>query len=211
MRAGHASRTPAIEWLQANDSDESKASTLDTAALPDTPYSYLAQRRTTLQLANHSIEIRSTPSTPINFTLLNIYPPPAPIGLTAAGYFSGTPPAFAVDLIWQPVNEAGLITPLAGYNVYREILNAAAESTTPHGQLNASPILQPAFHDTTANPSAAYRYSVTAIDAKGNQSPATSVVLQPSATPLTSLPTDQSSPAAGPSNSAVAKSYAPGP
>jgi hypothetical protein len=183
VRSGHASRTTAIEWLQANDSNGSKASTLDTAALPDTPYSYIAQRRTTLHLADHSIEIRSTLSTPVDFTLLNIYPPPAPVGLTAAGYFSGTPAAFAVDLIWQPVNEAGLITPLAGYNVYREILNAGAESATPRVPINASPILQPAFHDPTANPSAAYRYSVTAIDAKGNQSPATTVVLQPSATP----------------------------
>jgi hypothetical protein len=174
---------PSTAWLQTNDSNGSQARTLDTAALPDTPYQYIAQRRTTLQLANHSIELRSDLSIPVNFTLLKIYPPPSPIGLTAAGYFSGTPPVFAVDLVWQPVNEAGLIAPLAGYTVYRETLNASTQSATSRIQLNTSPVLQPAFHDATANPSAAYRYSVTAIDAKGNQSPAAAVVLQPSATP----------------------------
>ncbi|MGD0649088.1 MAG: hypothetical protein ABR971_13965, partial [Acidobacteriaceae bacterium] len=170
-------------WLQTNDSNGVQARTLDAAALPDTPYHYTAQRRTTLQLANHSIELRSDLSTPVDFTLLKIYPPPSPIGLTAAGYFTGTPPVFAVDLVWQPVNEAGLITPLAGYTVSRETLKAATQSATSRIQLNTAPILQPAFHDATANPSAAYRYTVTAIDAQGNQSPATAVVLQPSATP----------------------------
>jgi hypothetical protein len=176
-------QAPSTVWLQTNDSKLSQARTLDTAALPDTPYRYIAQRRTTLQLANHSFELRSDLSTPVDFTLLKIFPPPSPIGLTAAGYFSGTPPAFAVDLVWQPVNEAGLITPLAGYTVYRETLDAATQSAVSRIQLNTSPILQPAFHDATANPSAAYRYTVTAVDAKGNQSPATAVVLQPSATP----------------------------
>jgi hypothetical protein len=174
---------PSTVWLQTNDSNGSKSHTLDTAVLPDTPYRYLAQRRATLQLAGHSIEIRGELSNPADFTLLRIYPPPAPTGLTAAGFFAGTPPAFAVDLVWQPVNEAGLITPLAGYTVYREILNESGQSTVPRSQLNASPVLQPAFHDTTGSPSAAYRYTVTAIDTKGNQSPAASVVLQPSATP----------------------------
>jgi hypothetical protein len=174
---------PSTVWLQTNDSNGSQARTLDTAALPETPYQYIAQRRTTLQLPNHSIELRSDLSTPVNFTLQKIYPPPPPIGLTAAGYFSGTPSAFAVDLVWQPITEAGLITPLAGYTVYRETLDAATQSAASRIQLNTSPVLQPAFHDATANPSATYRYSVTAIDAKGNQSPATAVVLQPSSSP----------------------------
>jgi hypothetical protein len=169
--------------LQTNDSNGSKAHTLDTAALPDTPYRYIAQRRTTLQLANHSIELRSALSTPIEYTLLKVYPPPKPIGLTAAGYATGTPSTFAVDLIWQPITEAGLITPLAGYNLYRETLTTAGEPSASRTQLNSSPIPQPSFHDATANAASTYRYSVTAIDAKGNQSTATTVVLQPSTTP----------------------------
>ncbi|WP_216850189.1 hypothetical protein, partial [Granulicella sp. L46] len=70
-------------------------------------------------------------------------------------------------------------TPLAGYNLYRETLNATGEPTAPRTQLNSSPIPQPSFHDATANSTSTYRYSVTAIDANGNQSSATTVILQP--------------------------------
>jgi hypothetical protein len=173
----------AIDWLQTNDSNSSQARTLDTAALPDTPYRYIAQRRATIHLANHPIELRSPLSPPIDYTLQRIYPPPTPAGLTAAGYSSETPSSFAVDLIWQPITESGLITPLAGYNLYRETLNATGEPTAPRTQLNSSPIPQPSFHDATANSTSTYRYSVTAIDAKGNQSSATTVILQPSVPP----------------------------
>ncbi len=179
-------KNPAIHWLQTTDSKEQASpqdQTLDTTALPDTPYRYSAQRRIKLQLANHPIELRSPLSMPVEFTLLRIYPPPTPLGLTAAGYSTGTPPTYAADLVWQPVDEAGLITPLAGYNLYREPLNSAGEPTAPRLLLNPSPIPQPSFHDATVNPATPYRYAVTAIDTKGNQSPATTVVLQPSATP----------------------------
>ena len=181
-----ATKTPPVVWLQTTDSNTKMPEsdrTLDTAALPDTPYRYSALRRTKLELANHSIELRSALSDPIDYTLQRTYAPPTPQGLTAAGYSSGTPPTFAVDLIWQPVSETGLVTPLAGYNLYRETLNTAGEPTAPRIQLNPSPIPQPSFHDATANSASTYRYSVTAIDAKGNQSPATTVVLQPSLTP----------------------------
>jgi hypothetical protein len=170
---------PAIVWLQANDSKNNSGHTLDTTALPDTPYRYIAQRRTTLELASHSIELRSPLSEPITITLSTVYPPPPPTGLTAAAYSTETPPAFAVDLIWQPINETGLITHLAGYNLYRETLNAAGESTAKRQQMNSLPIAQPAFHDPTADPATTYRYSVTAIDTKGNESPATTVTLKP--------------------------------
>jgi hypothetical protein len=177
---------PSTVWLQTHDANATTSQqnrTLDTAALPNTPYRYSAQRRSTLQLAHHSIELRSSLSSPFNFTLLKTYPPPAPTGLTAAGYFSGTPQTFAIDLVWQPIDEAGLITPLAGYNLYREALGATAQPTAPRTQLNTSPILQPAFHDTTADPAKLYRYSVTALDAKGNESPASTALVQPSNQP----------------------------
>ncbi len=182
----NTAKTPAILWLQTSDSNSKNTPqdhALDTTALPDIPYSYSAERRTKVLLANHSIELRSPLSTPIKYTLLRIYPPPAPAGLTVAGYSSGTPSTFAADLVWQPVNEAGLITPFAGYNLYREPLNSASQPTAPRVQLNSSPIPQPSFHDATANPATAYRYAVTAVDTQGNESPSTTVVLQPSVTP----------------------------
>jgi hypothetical protein len=167
---------PTIVWLQTTAPNTPQTSrVLDTTALPDTPYRYTAQRRLTLQLGPHSIELRSPLSEPISFTLLQIFPPPAPTGLTALGFFNGTPATFAVDLIWQPSNDTGLITPLTGYNLYREPLNTAGSRT----QLNPTPIPTPAFHDTAANPTISYRYSVTAVDTHGNQSPAATVILHP--------------------------------
>lgn len=180
--------TPRVVWLQAHapsDNATPQTRTLDTTALPDTPYRYSAQRRLALQLGDHSLELRSALSPPITFTLREIYPPPAPTGLNAVGFFAteatGMPPAFAVDLIWQPVDETGLLAGLAGYNVYREPLNAKGDTTSSRSRLNTAPLSRPAFHDTTANPATRYRYSVTAIDTKGNESRAITVLLEPSA------------------------------
>ena len=176
--------TGGTAWLGAQQPGETQTNrTLDTAALPDTPYRYFAQRRVTVALGSHAIEVRSQPSAAIDFTLLQRYPPPTPAGLTAVGYVApasaGTPAAFAVDLIWQPVDEAGLITPLAGYNLYREPIDAKGPPTAARQQLNGSPIPSPGFHDASANATASYRYSVTAIDTKGNESPPVMVVLRP--------------------------------
>lgn len=182
------SATPRVLWLETHSPSDSAAPqnrTLDTTALPETPYRYNAQRRIALQLSGHSVELRSALSPPTPFTLLEIYPPPAPAGLNAAGFFAsgstGIPPAFAVDLIWQPIDETGLLAGLAGYNVYREPLNATGDTTAPRTRLNTAPLPTPAFHDTTANSATRYRYSVTAIDTKGNESRAVTVLLEPSA------------------------------
>jgi hypothetical protein len=182
--SAHAS-TSGTAWLGAQQPGDVQTNrTLDAAALPDTPYRYFARRRVTVALGSHAIEVRSQPSPAIDFTLLQRYPPPTPAGLTAVGYVArasaGRPAAFAVDLIWQPVDEAGLITPLAGYNLYREPIDASAQPTAARQQLNTAPIPSPGFHDISASAAASYRYSVTAIDTKGNESPSVTVILRPS-------------------------------
>jgi hypothetical protein len=74
------------------------------------------------------------------------------------------------------VDDTGLLAGLAGYNVYR---------SGPAGRkkLNTTPVQVPAFNDATAHPTERYSYSVTAVDGKGNESPAATVVLQPDAKP----------------------------
>jgi hypothetical protein len=175
---------PPIVWLGTHPPTDTPAQPnrmLDATALPDTPYRYIAQRRLTIQLGVSSIELRSAPSAPITFTLHETYPPLAPTGLTAVGFFTPTPSTFAIDLVWQPVDNTGLLAGLAGYNIYREPLSPTGEPTAARTRLNTSPVQLPGFHDTTANPTTSYRYSVTAIDAKGNESSAATVLLEPSA------------------------------
>jgi hypothetical protein len=129
-----------------------------------------------VQVGGRSVQLRGAPSAGVDVTLRAIYPPLPPTGLTAAAFVSGT---FAVDLVWQPVDETGLIAPLAGYNLYREELDAAGQPTgAARARLNATPLAVPAFHDATAMQNKRYRYWVTAVDVKGNESAAATVLLE---------------------------------
>jgi hypothetical protein len=161
-------------WLAANASGKA-TSTLDVSAEPNVPYRYTAVRRRMVRLGGRSIELRSEASLALDYTLREAYPPPVPTDVTAAGFSEAA--KFSVDLIWQPVDEAGLITKLAGYNVYREQMGAAGKPV----RLNTSPVPQPSFRDESASASVRYRYSVSAVDIKGNESKTAFVVLEPSA------------------------------
>jgi hypothetical protein len=147
------------------------SSTLDTSARANVPYRYRATRELRVTLGGHTLTMQSEESEPVEFVLEEKFPPPTPTALTAEGYAKDA--TFAVDLIWQPVDEAGLVTKLSGYNVYRSEGGAKTK-------LNAVPVAVPAFHDATAKSDGAYTYSVTAVDVQGNESGAAMVVLAPS-------------------------------
>ena len=167
---------PNVVWLKTNALD---GRTLDAAAEPGTPYRYHAVRQRVAQIGGRSLTYRSAESDAVDITLQEIYPPLAPFDLTAAGFSSATA-SFAVDLIWQPSDDKGLLAGIAGYNVYRETLNDAGHATDRGPRLNSSPVPLPSFHDTTAQPGRSYRYSVTAVDNRGNESEAATFVLEPS-------------------------------
>ena len=178
-RAALAPDTPkhaADLWLNTNATGHRS---LDTTLTAREPYRYTAVRSLTLTLDGHPVELRSATSAPLDVTLQPVYPPAAPTGLIATGF---TPPDaadhYAVDLIWQPVSDADtsprLAPPLVGYHVYRQAPNA------PRTRLTAQPAPEPSFHDTTADPATPYQYSVTAVDAAGNESSAASITTPPS-------------------------------
>jgi hypothetical protein len=157
------------------------SSLLDTTVKLGVPYRYIASRHRIVQLDGRAIEIHSAPSPAIDITLRPIYPPLAPTGLNTAAFFSPTDPSvYSVDLIWQPVDEPSVIVALAGYNLYRESLDSVGHPLDSRIRLNQTPIVQPSFHDATADPTVRYRYIVTAIDAKGNESGPASAILEPS-------------------------------
>ncbi len=164
-------------WLNANSKE---GRTLDSSVTSGTPYRYTAIRRILLAFDKRTVEIRSDLSTAIDFTLQPKYAPSAPTGVEATGFAPPDGSHFAVDLIWQPVSDAGitasLAAPLSGYNVYREMLSGDDVKT----RLTAKPVSEPGFHDATAEPSARYRYGITAVDANGNESKAATFTLEPS-------------------------------
>ena len=184
VTAPHSSRSqadasPGTVWLQTEPGRSASSQILDGSVQEGVPYRYLAVRRITAVVGGRSLELRSTPSAPVEIVWKDAYPPPAPGGLTALGFTtpanSGTPGVYAVDLIWQPVNDPRV----TGYTVSRQPLGVNGEPQAPGERLTAQPLVTPAFHDSSADRAKAYRYSVTAVDARGNSSAPAEATVQP--------------------------------
>jgi fibronectin type 3 domain-containing protein len=111
-------------------------------------------------------------------TLSDVFPPDVPQGLVVAGFPVEGSDTLAADLVWQPDTESDL----AGYNVYRQTLAADGSAAGAAGKLNAALVALPSFHDATVARGVTYRYTVTAVDSKGNES-AASVAADLAATP----------------------------
>ncbi len=158
--------------------------TVDNTVVEGERYTYQAVRQTTAHVGGRTLVLQSTPSDPVQIAWRDVYPPPTPQQLTALGYATAAPasgssssgtetPGYAVDLIWQPVDDARVI----GYMVTRQALKATGELDRAAQPLNTTPVKTPGFHDATAEPGKSYRYEVIAVDAKGNASaPATAQV-----------------------------------
>lgn len=100
--------------------------------------------------------VESVPSQEACIDFKDVVPPPAPGGLTAV--VEGG----AVSLSWSPVTS----TDLAAYRVYRSSGNAAPE------RLAELPASETRYRDSRLPPGELARYSVTAVDAVGNESEA---------------------------------------
>ena len=146
-------------WLVANAGAADE--TIDGSAEEDTAYRYAAVRRRVTELGGQKVELRSALSSEVEITWRNAFPPAAPVGLSAAPYAEGG--AFAVDLVWEPVEEPGL----KGYVVTRQELDASGAAVGAAEKLTAEPVGLPAFHDASAKQGVGYRYGVRAVSKKG--------------------------------------------
>jgi fibronectin type 3 domain-containing protein len=88
----------------------------------------------------------------------DIFPPAVPSSVEAV--FAGSGQQGFIDLIWTPVTDSDL----AGYNVYRREAGSAAVKVNPEV------VKIPAFRDLQVAPGKKYLYSVSAVDARGNES-----------------------------------------
>jgi hypothetical protein len=162
-KAKHEETEPV--WLESHAAGGDQ--TVDATADEDTAYRYVAVRRRVVQLGEHKVELRSALSAPVVVTWRNAFPPAAPVGLSAAPFAEGG--AFAVDLVWEPVQEPGL----KGYVVTRQAEGGAVERLTPQ------PVALPAFHDASAKQGVGYRYGVRAVSKKGVEGAEATVVVGP--------------------------------
>jgi hypothetical protein len=99
-------------------------------------------------------------SVPVTVTANDTFPPATPEGLQAVYAGAVDPSQNFIDLTWTP----NLEPDLAGYNVYR------SEAGTSPVKLNQALVPTPSFRDLNIKP-ASYTYFVTAVDARGNESP----------------------------------------
>jgi hypothetical protein len=113
------------------------------------------------------VELESSDSAPAIVTPRDTFPPAAPQNLVAAVLSGATPGSVLADLSWS----INLETDLAGYRVYRsEQVDTRGLVITP------TPLLAPAYRDTSVEPGRRYWYSVTAVDRAGNESDASAAV-----------------------------------
>jgi hypothetical protein len=134
------------------------AQAYDNDAALDHTYRYTGTRIAKLTLSGHDIEVASAPSE-TTIDARDVFPLAVPSGLVSVA----SPDEHAIDLSWTPNAENSL----AGYIVYRR---EAGSSAAPIRISPAQPVAGPAFHDDTAKPGVRYAYSVSSIDADGNES-----------------------------------------
>jgi len=121
-------------------------------------YVYRVTAVTVVSRPGTELQIEGDDSSPVRIVAHDVLPPPVPTGLEAV--YSGEGQKPFVDLIWAPASSADL----AGYNVYR------SESNGQTARLNSEPVKLPSYRDMSVTPGTTYSYSVSSIDARGNES-----------------------------------------
>jgi hypothetical protein len=154
---------PAEVHLQTGGSTADAGGTLDRTARKGETYTYAAQRVRSVELNGHTLELRSLESSPVTLVLNDTFPPKTPTGLVSVPGDAGSA---SIDLSWEPNSE----TDLAGYIVYRQELTSSGQPQGSATHLNPTPVIGPAYHDTTPAPGHHYAYRVTAVDTAGNES-----------------------------------------
>jgi hypothetical protein len=104
------------------------------------------------------MQVEGEDSSAVRVVAHDVFPPAVPTGLQAVASGEGQKPF--VDLIWAPVTSADL----AGYNVYRR------NATGAPAKVNSELVKSPAYRDSAVAAGTAYVYSVSAVDARGNES-----------------------------------------
>jgi hypothetical protein len=118
-------------------------------------------RVTTVSIVKRSdseVQVEGDDTSPVRVVAHDVFPPSVPAGLQAA--FSGEGQKPFIDLVWAPVTNADL----AGYNVYR------SEASEAPIKVNSELVKSPSYRDNAVASGKTYTYSVSSVDARGNES-----------------------------------------
>ena len=113
-----------------------------------------------IDASTQTLELRGEPSASVTFTFHDTIAPDAPTSLAGVPGGGFGQPA-SIDLSWEPNAEGDIL----GYNVYRADAGGA-----DWRKLNAELVDGPAYRDLTAQAGHVYRYRVTAVDQRHNES-----------------------------------------
>ncbi|HZC44305.1 MAG TPA: hypothetical protein VE195_09025 [Acidobacteriaceae bacterium] len=142
---------------------------LDPTAQFGHQYTYSASRVVQQQVGEQKLQLDSAASPSVQVATQDTFPPAAPSGLVAvpvsAVMNNGTP---EVDLSWSANTEPDL----AQYRVYRRDISAnqPKHRIAPQGESPAETVVAPAYRDVQVQAGKTYAYTVTAVDASGNES-----------------------------------------
>jgi hypothetical protein len=123
-----------------------------------TYFYHLAVVTAIVEAGKPEVTVEGDDSAEVKVFAHDVFPPAVPASLQAV--FSGPGQKAFIDLIWAPVTDVDL----EGYNVYRH------EAGTAAVKVNAEPLKTPAFRDENVVSGKKYSYSVSAVDARGNES-----------------------------------------
>jgi hypothetical protein len=137
----------------------SNPSLLDTGFEWEKTYDYRVTVVTVVDRPEGAEQVEGDDSSPVRVVAHDVFPPATPTGLQAV--FSGPGQKPFIDLIWAGNSESDL----AGYNVYRR------EGEGQALKINTELVKTPAFRDSDVVPDHEYVYSISAVDARGNESP----------------------------------------
>lgn len=146
----------ASELAVASDANPSF---LDTGFAWEKAYDYRVTVVTVVDHPDGPEQVEGDDSSSVRIIAHDVFPPATPTGLQAV--FSGPGQKPFIDLIWAGNGE----TDLAGYNVYRR------EAARQPQRINTELVKTPAFRDSDVLPGHEYFYSISAVDAQGNESP----------------------------------------
>lgn len=122
-------------------------------------YEYHAETVTSVDEPNlPALQIEGDDTPEVKVFADDVFPPAVPSNLQAV--FSGPGQRPFIDLVWAPVSDVDL----AGYNVYRH-----QEGGAPV-KLNSELLKTPAYRDVNVDLGKTYFYSISAVDARGNES-----------------------------------------